>query len=195
MAGEDVQSPDEPGSRGLNRRQMIKASAIAGAAAWTAPMIIDSLTSPAAAYSGPCTKYYVKITVRYGGTGGNYSHLGECYCQDPACGSNCPTSSCSASGYNHLCSGGTSFCTLASSPSITFSGAAGTGNKTITLNDSNCFFSQDRGVTNFDGVGNYNFGTGSQNCVAATIGGGGKVATYADASGTLDFVYAEFCCT
>ena len=28
---------------------MIKASAIAGAAAWTAPVIIDSLASPAAA--------------------------------------------------------------------------------------------------------------------------------------------------
>lgn len=38
-------------SPGLNRRQMIKASAVAGAAAWTAPMIVDSLTSPAAAYS------------------------------------------------------------------------------------------------------------------------------------------------
>src|SRR5690242_9030773 len=31
---------------------MIKASAIAGAAAWTAPVIIDSIASPAAALSG-----------------------------------------------------------------------------------------------------------------------------------------------
>ena len=31
---------------------MIKASAVAGAAAWTAPMIVDSLASPAAALSG-----------------------------------------------------------------------------------------------------------------------------------------------
>ena len=31
---------DQPG---LSRRQMIKASAVAGAAAWTAPVIIDSL--------------------------------------------------------------------------------------------------------------------------------------------------------
>ncbi len=30
--------------RGLSRRQMIKASAVAGAAAWTAPVIIDSLS-------------------------------------------------------------------------------------------------------------------------------------------------------
>jgi hypothetical protein len=37
---------------GLSRRDMIKGAAAAGAAVWTAPMIIDSLTSPAAAASG-----------------------------------------------------------------------------------------------------------------------------------------------
>jgi hypothetical protein len=52
-------------SGGLSRRQMIKASAIAGAAAWTAPVIIDSLSSPAAAFTPPaggsvnCSKLYV----------------------------------------------------------------------------------------------------------------------------------------
>ena len=40
------------GARGLTRREMIRASAVAGAAAWTAPVIIDSLVSPAAAASG-----------------------------------------------------------------------------------------------------------------------------------------------
>ena len=35
--------------RGMTRRDMIKASALAGAAAWTAPVIIDSVASPAAA--------------------------------------------------------------------------------------------------------------------------------------------------
>jgi hypothetical protein len=39
---------------GLSRRQMIKASAVAGAAAWTAPVIIDSLASPAAAGTPHC---------------------------------------------------------------------------------------------------------------------------------------------
>jgi hypothetical protein len=47
--------------RGLSRRQMIKASAVAGAAAWTAPVIIDSLASPAAAGS-VCKPYWVKVT-------------------------------------------------------------------------------------------------------------------------------------
>src|SRR5947199_10678268 len=43
----------EQGERkGLSRRDMIKAAGIAGAAAWTAPVIVDSLSSPAAAASG-----------------------------------------------------------------------------------------------------------------------------------------------
>ena len=49
--------------RGLSRRDMIKASAVAGAAAWTAPVIIDSLASPAAAATGTtgigCSWVYV----------------------------------------------------------------------------------------------------------------------------------------
>jgi hypothetical protein len=53
--GQDIRN-----SRGLSRRDMIKGAAVAGAAAWTAPMIIDSLTSPAAAASG-CTMYAVKL--------------------------------------------------------------------------------------------------------------------------------------
>ena len=45
----------EQGERnGLSRRQMIMASAAAGAAAWTAPVIVDSLSSPAAAVSAQC---------------------------------------------------------------------------------------------------------------------------------------------
>jgi len=50
--------------RGLSRRDMIKASAAAGAAAWTAPVIIDSLASPAAAASG-CTGTAVTMSWIY----------------------------------------------------------------------------------------------------------------------------------
>lgn len=39
------------GSEGIDRRTLIKGAAVAGAAAWTAPMIVDSLASPAAAAS------------------------------------------------------------------------------------------------------------------------------------------------
>ncbi len=51
------------GSKGIDRRALIKGAAVAGAAAWTAPMIIDSLASPAAAGTpGPCVKnYYARI--------------------------------------------------------------------------------------------------------------------------------------
>jgi hypothetical protein len=45
-------APEGTERRGLSRRDMIKASAAAGVAAWTAPVIIDSLVSPAAAFSG-----------------------------------------------------------------------------------------------------------------------------------------------
>ena len=37
----------------MDRRALLKRAAVAGAAAWTAPMIIDSLASPAAAGTGP----------------------------------------------------------------------------------------------------------------------------------------------
>ena len=48
--------------RGLTRREMIRASAVAGATAWTAPVIVDSLASPAAAASSSpvsCSWFYV----------------------------------------------------------------------------------------------------------------------------------------
>src|SRR5262249_20683890 len=51
--------------RGVSRRDLIKGAAAAGVVAWTAPIIIDSLSSPAAAASGaagaglPCSWAYV----------------------------------------------------------------------------------------------------------------------------------------
>jgi hypothetical protein len=47
---EITESVDE---RGLSRRSMMKKAAAAGAVAWTAPVIIDSLVSPAAAVTHP----------------------------------------------------------------------------------------------------------------------------------------------
>jgi hypothetical protein len=58
----DVEAQD--GRKGLSRRDMIKASAAAGAVAWTAPVIIDSLASPAAAASG-CTGSSVTLSWIY----------------------------------------------------------------------------------------------------------------------------------
>jgi hypothetical protein len=51
------------GSTGVDRRTLIKGAIAAGAAAWTAPVIVDSLASPAAAASGTtgigCSWVYV----------------------------------------------------------------------------------------------------------------------------------------
>ena len=51
--------------RGLSRRDMIRRSVVAGAAAWTAPAILDSLASPAAAGSIPCTGTSVTLSWIY----------------------------------------------------------------------------------------------------------------------------------
>jgi hypothetical protein len=58
--GKTVGQDDDPTAawvhnekRGMDRRTLIKGAAVAGVAAWTAPVIIDSLSSPAAAITGP----------------------------------------------------------------------------------------------------------------------------------------------
>jgi hypothetical protein len=61
-AADDVTAP-EGNQRGMSRRQMIKAAGIAGAAAWTAPVILDSLSSPAAAATiTGCFQMYTRLT-------------------------------------------------------------------------------------------------------------------------------------
>lgn len=68
--GESSRSPDRPDvsasddqRRGISRRTLIRRAAATGAVAWTAPVIIESLTSPAAAVTGgfPCS--YATIVV------------------------------------------------------------------------------------------------------------------------------------
>lgn len=57
-AGQDART-----SRGVSRRDMIKGAAVAGAAAWTAPVIIDSVISPAAAASlPPCVPQFSTVS-------------------------------------------------------------------------------------------------------------------------------------
>jgi hypothetical protein len=60
------------GSAGIDRRALIKGAAVAGAAAWTAPMIIDSLASPAAAASQKCTFKCSAVYVYYSFNGSVY---------------------------------------------------------------------------------------------------------------------------
>lgn len=55
----------------FDRRTLIRGAAVAAATVWTAPMIIDSLTSPAAAASGglPTTCSYGLVVFKYGAAG------------------------------------------------------------------------------------------------------------------------------
>lgn len=194
MSGDDVQGSIEPGSRGLNRRQMIKASALAGAAAWTAPVIIDSLASPAAAASCGDRWYMKLVGVNGSGT------PGDCYNQPPFCnnttdyltGGNTPNNStCSSNGgYTWVC---------ATNPPQKFrSSFVDNGSSyTITL-ASGCTFSND---TNYRTVGNYNFTSGGGTCYAitTTIGSNSVTVPKTQGSGsgtqTLSYMYFEFVCS
>ena len=63
-----TERPDEqvePASRGMNRRQLIKAAGLAGVGVWAAPVILDSLTSPAAAatLAHGCYRLYANVNL------------------------------------------------------------------------------------------------------------------------------------
>jgi hypothetical protein len=67
-------SDGQPTKRaGLSRREIIKRSAIAGGVVWTAPVILDSVLSPAAAQSAPCV-----CTSASSYRGANIAGLGGC---------------------------------------------------------------------------------------------------------------------
>jgi hypothetical protein len=66
LGGTDVSEVERSG---IDRRTLIKRAAATGAVAWTAPMILDSLASPAAALTnGPCDLYVFRMQ-REGGSG------------------------------------------------------------------------------------------------------------------------------
>jgi len=67
---------------GMSRRQLMRAAAAAGAAAWTAPAILDSVSSAAfAAAASGCIRYYGKLEVS----------TKACYPKNPACGYTVPS--------------------------------------------------------------------------------------------------------
>jgi hypothetical protein len=202
------------GGRGLSRRQMIKASAAAGAAAWTAPVIIDSLSSPAAAFSGSCQKYVVKLDTSgstfnqcFGGTasicftasdskwGGTGSTTGS----SSNCGNNNPTFCAGSDGSTHLPS---TFGTVSVSGTMYYS-VAFTGG---------CGFSN---ATDWNIGGRYQPGNPGSNfiristaCASASGPTGGSDGCYHAATNTawvrafysgnsgnaLNYVYLKYCC-
>jgi hypothetical protein len=53
---------EDDGARGIDRRTLIKRGAVVGAVAWTAPVIIESISSPAGAITAPPGCYRIRFT-------------------------------------------------------------------------------------------------------------------------------------
>jgi hypothetical protein len=70
------------GRPGIGRRTLIRRAAVTGAVAWTAPMILDSLASPAAAATPPCG--CTIVAANGGGCNVNCDNV-ACVAQIPAC--------------------------------------------------------------------------------------------------------------
>jgi hypothetical protein len=82
--GDDDLTPDPEERAGIGRRSMIKRAAAAGVVAWTAPVILDSLSSPAAAFScGNCFKFAIRSnSTQPTGVNGTYPYQysgADCY--------------------------------------------------------------------------------------------------------------------
>jgi len=112
---------------------MIQAAGIAGAAAWTAPVIVDSLSSPAAAGStvGPCQVFSFTVARSPGGctvTASPCNPPGTTYSGAALCGSYLGPSSASVITTGNVCStsGSASFQVTAGA-NCTFVGYATSG--------------------------------------------------------------------
>lgn len=188
----DVAAEPRPGRGGMTRRQMIKAAAVTGAAAWTAPVIIDSLTSPAAAGS-VCVKYYAKL-----------DSSGSCVAHDPSCGIVVP------SGTRYVCCSVDTSGEACPFPEKTpsFTTASNPNYYEITLQAGSYFSSS----TTWQLAGNYNFncvqltGMAGASAPAGSYTGNGYFQTGGQkawikkshdfGNGAVNFTYAylQFCC-
>lgn len=183
-----VDTQDTRSSRGLSRRDMIKGAAVAGAAAWTAPVIIDSLSSPAAAAS--CgNRWYMKLASN-----------GTCFNAAPLCnntseyltGNNSPdNSTCTSNGgYRWVC---------ATNPTQKYRASYVDNGSyyTVTL-AAGCTFQSSQ--TNYTVVGNYDFSSGGGHCNAVSTTNGANTVNvpkqWQDGSHSrdLDYTYFEFVC-
>jgi hypothetical protein len=153
---------------GIDRRTLIKGAAVVGAVGWTAPIIVESLTSPAAAISGQTGCH----AIRFNGS--------KC---SPDC-NNAPKAC-----FTELCQ-----CKNGQDPIIAcFSFSASTCDGTVapfsisisTTLCANCTFTQAAAHSNADV------------CTNATFSNGNKTATFqAPATGTsYDQIQVEINCT
>lgn len=175
---------------------MLRAAAAAGAAAWTAPAILDSVSSAAfAAAASGCIRYYAKL-----------DSSGSCVDHDPSCGYTVP------SGTKYVCcsddSSGEDCPYDAKKPSLsTYS--TNTDYYQVELK-SGCYYSS---TTTWQVVGNYNFQCVQLEGKAADADGpsssytgngwyqaGGRKAwikkkhNFGSGNVDFDYVYNLFCC-
>ena len=115
-------APDEAQAerRGIDRRALIRRGVVVGGLAWTAPLIIESLTSPAAAATGVagCRAY------QYTG-GGTFAATYAGTCTPVNCGGTAPTHSSGTNASSDSGLSGTGTPTSASANALTFTIAGG----------------------------------------------------------------------
>lgn len=160
------------GSDGLSRRELIRRSALAGALAWTAPVIVGSLTSPAAAASTPGQCYWVHWTLSGGFFGGcsSSNSKGSPLSSGTGCGS-----------FSAYASATTQW----TSSTITMNSCSSTG--TFSLNHSStCKFTEGRAENSS--------GSQSPRCYSMTPGSDGSTIRASSAS-RVDNFYMVVCCT
>jgi len=191
---------------------MIKGAAVAGAAAWTAPVIIDSLTSPAAAASA-CVKYFAKYGVR-GASPCNCPGNGPGYVVTSG-GTNTSNSGItfpvSGDKWGGACSGGPSGCGLVSgsvNKIASVSSPDGNGYRKVTL-VAGCRFSS-TSTSDWQVGGRY--GTSDPGDRYIQVQGNTSTSGYGyitnegntawvldlyptDSSRGLQYFYLQFCCT
>jgi hypothetical protein len=126
----------------ISRRTLIRRAAATGAVAWTAPTIIQSLTSPAAAVTGafPCS--YASIVYTVGATGPFVVKIDKdtttCILTNATSGDNTFTQVCGADTYtntlsgNAMCKNGAAVPAGATCP-FTVSGGNVTANAGVTI--------------------------------------------------------------
>jgi len=214
--GSAVDTAEPRERRGLSRRDMIKGAAVAGAAAWTAPVIIDSLISPAAAFSGACTKYVVKLQTDgsiypacFGGTTTICFPASDAKWVGTAPGTT--SSSCGASNPS-FCPSGNGSSSAGHTPAVSDAGTIGGRSYwKVQWSGGTCGFSA---ATDWQLGGRYGPGSpGSQFIKTATSCSGGPsggsngcydIATntgwipkyFSGSSGdAINYIYLKFCCT
>jgi hypothetical protein len=179
----DIDTPDG-GRRGIDRRTLIKRAAATGAVAWTAPLIIDSLSSPAAALTctGNC------FLVQFGPAGAGAPNCNTTS-QTVGTGTQAPCPNLSSSN----CASTTSISAGFTPANLCLSSAAcqvGTATVTFTLNTTSttCFTATQTTCVPtrriLAGQGKTVTGPGVPGCVTGSIDATGTTLTLTKAGGT-----------